>query len=185
MNDTKRIILPGDAGWSGPLAAEVGKTEVPKLPNEVLEAAFTEVVGEVQEALTVQAEDISTPDTVPAATEPVPPPGPSYKFHRPAQKKMIDVPVPKPIEATLLADLPRRWERVCYQQFRKDGKITLTGMVFVPGLGAMYEFAEGKRGSYCVRPDQVSFSMPEVDDASVLVSQAETLLPEVKAEETI
>jgi hypothetical protein len=34
-------------------------------------------------------------------------------------------------------------------------------MTFYPGIGALYGFAEGKRGSFAVRPDQVSFQMPE------------------------
>lgn len=87
------------------------------------------------------------------------PPNP-YRFHRPAQKKTIDIPIPKPIEAKLLEDMPRKWERVCFRRFRKGDHITLTGMTFFPGIGSLYTFSEGSRGSYCVRPDQVSFEAP-------------------------
>jgi|SRR5665213_882105 len=102
----------------------------------------------------------------PSPTEPSP-----FKFHRPAQKKSVDIPVGKPLDAVLLENLPKRWERECYRQFRKDDHITLIGMTFFPGIGALYEFEEGKRGSFCVRPDQVSISDTEVPQVESVVSE--------------
>jgi hypothetical protein len=145
-----------------------------KLPDEVLEAAFQEAVQEVKEKLEVAQE------APPEAPTPGPPTA-SYRFHRPARQKSFSIPVPKAIDATLLEDLPRRWERQCYvgdveyvsvegsefkmrvrrPGFKKGEHITLDSMTFYPGIGALYGFAEGKRGSFAVRPDQVSFQMPE------------------------
>ena len=177
--EEKHIILPGDPLWDKPRADEVATASVPKLPNELLEAAFTEVVGEVKEAIEAKPEEV--PASVTPAAAP-PGPQPSYKYHQPARQRFIDVPVPRPIEAVLLENLPKAWERKCYvggfdyvavegqtykkhirrPGFRKGDSITLTGMTFVPGSGAMYAFKEGSRGGFCVRPDQVSFSLPAV-----------------------
>lgn len=103
---------------------------------------------------------------------------PSYKYHRPAQKKYVDIPVPNPIDAILLEDLPVAWERKCYvggieyvtvigqdfkdrvrqPGFKKGDHITLINLTFYPGIGALYGFREGLRGGFAVRSDQVSFS---------------------------
>lgn len=103
---------------------------------------------------------------------------PSYKYHRPAQKKYADIPVPNPIDAILLEDLPIAWERKCYvggieyvtvtgqsfkdrvrrPGFKKGDHITLINLTFYPGIGALYGFREGLRGGFAVRSDQVSFS---------------------------
>jgi len=183
-----KIIKPGDPEWD-PKFSPV--PQAPKLPDEVLEAAFQEAVQEVKEKLEVAQE---------APTE-APTPGPpkaSYKFHSPARQKSFPIPVPKAIEATLLEDLPRRWERQCYvggveyvsvegretkmrvrrPGFKTGDHITLDSATFFPGIGVMYGFQEGKRGSFCVRPDQVHFELPAVADTSIPVAEpSEAQLP--------
>ena len=101
-----------------------------------------------------------------------------YKFHKPAQKKSIDVPIGKYGEtkdAILLVDLPRKWERICYQKLRKDMHITLTGMTYFPNIGVLYAFHEGKRGSFTVRPDQVNIQADPTTEVSEVVQTNETL----------
>lgn len=102
-----------------------------------------------------------------------------YKFHKPTQKKNIDIPIGKAGEtkdAVLLEDLPRKWERVCYQRFRKDMHITLTGMTYFPNIGVLYAFEEGKRGSYTVRPDQVNISPDNITEVSEVVQNSDEKL---------
>lgn len=194
MTDEKRIILPGDPGWDKPRAEEVAPELKVPVPGEALEEVFRGVVEEVQATIEV------APEQVPASVEAVPAkPGPSYKFHKPSQQKVFRIPVPKPIDAELLEDLPRSWEQKClvggidyvavegqaFKQrvrrsgFRQGDHITLTEMVFFPGTGALYGFKEGNRGGYGVRPDQVSFKMPTPDPTPVVdVQEVKTPLEE-------
>jgi hypothetical protein len=173
--DEKRIILPGDPGWNTPAALDPAPV-TPKLPDEVLEAAFSEVVNEVKDKLATTSEE------APAAATPKEPEPPkaSYRFHSPARNKSIPIPMPKPIVVTLTENLPRSWERKCYvggtdylpiegkdykqrvrrPGFRKGEAITLSSMVFYPGIGVLYGFEEGSRGGYAVRQEQIHFPEP-------------------------
>lgn len=174
------IILPGDSEWSGP-QAEIPET--PKLPDEVLEAAFTEAVADVQNMIAEGGPVADEPNNLPVAPGDVatevgknlPALPNSYRFHNPAQKKSIDIPVPKPIDVELLEDLPRQWEKVCFHKFRKGDHITLTSMTFYPGVGVLYGFSEGTRGGFGVRPDQFSFSVPEVDEPPQVITATQTM----------
>jgi hypothetical protein len=170
----KRIILPGDAGWDKPRADEVNPPAT-KLPDEVLEAAFSEVVSELKAAKEKDATEDKTNDPnsvqfdneTKASSEiqkalpntkssnPI-----TYKYHKPASKRSYDISAPQAIVVTLLEDLPRAWERNCYTKFRKGDSITITGMTLFPGVGNLYTFAEGSRGSYGVRQDQIQFPEP-------------------------
>lgn len=202
-----KIITPGDPGWTQP-AGIPKQPEVPKLPDELIEKVFSEVVSDVQEKIAagemvseggpveqeakpeepVVAAAPMKPDRFPSLRGRRAPGGPGFKYHRPAQQKSFTMKMPKPVTATLLEDLPRGWEKVCYvgdmnwktrtrnPGFRKGDVITLMEMVFTPGVGAMYAFAEGGRGSFCVRPDQVIFAMP-VPEAPADVQRPR--LPEV------
>ena len=182
-----KIIKPGDPEWD-PKFSPV--PQAPKLPDEVLEAAFQEAVKEVKEKLEVAQ--------APAEAPTPGPPKASYKFHSPARQKSFPIPVPKAIEATLLEDLPRRWERQCYvgdveyvsvegretkmrvrrPGFKKGDHITLDSATFFPGIGVMYGFHEGKRGSFCVRPDQVHFELSTVADTPIPMAKSnEAQLP--------
>jgi len=181
MSDEKRIIMPGDPEWNNPtvpsLDPEYSPAPVtPKLPDEVLEKVFTEVVQEVKDKLA------TAPEEAPAATipkEPEPPKA-SYRFHSPARNRFIPIPMPKPIVVTLTEDLPKSWERKCYvggidyipvegqdykqrvrrPGFRKGDSITLSSMVFFLGAGVLYGFEEGSRQGYAVRQDQILFPEP-------------------------
>lgn len=173
-----RIILPGDPGWDSARAAEVAPPPE-KLPNAVLEAAFSEVVNDVQDLVLEGKEILPSPE--PVLVEPKSavasvvqaiPPGPqpkiSYKYHKPAQQESHDVKSPQPIKALLLEDLPRSWERKCYvgKVTYKDGKrvggmafrrgcvITITGYTLFPGIGNLYWFEEGACIGACVRQEQ-------------------------------
>lgn len=193
-----KIIMPGDPGWNKPASFEQPAQTPKLLPDEMLEKVFSDVVKEVQEQINVSgeatpAEAVASKDTEVAGEGAVPqaPKGPTYAFHRPARQRSFTIPMPKPLHATLLEDLPRAWEeqsfvggveyvavegqshknRVLRPGFRAGDKITLTSMVlfdahFYPGAGALYEFEEGKRGSFCVRPDQVSFQLPVAETES-------------------
>ena len=205
-----RIIMPGDRDFHGPTTKDQKYApQTPKLPNEMLEKVFADVVQEVKEQLDVTDKADPADAVVPAEAVPPNPPGPTFKFHRPSKQKSFTIPMPKPLLATLLEDLPRAWEEKCYvggvdyvavegqpykNRVRRPGfctgdQITLTGMVlfdsrFYKDAGAMYEFEEGKRGSFCVRPDQVSFELPKLDTPPVLDALAEeTLSPKVGANE--
>ena len=96
-----KIILPGDPGWNQPAGIPEKKPEVPRLSDEALEQVFSEVVGEVKEKLDA-AENVG-----PDAPATPPPPRSAYKFHRPARRKSISLPMPKPVPATLLENLQR------------------------------------------------------------------------------
>ncbi len=164
-----KIIKPGDPEWD-PKFSPV--PQAPKLPDEILEKAFQEAVQEVKDKIEVAQE------APPEAPTPEPPKA-SYRFHRPAMQKSFPIPVPKAIDATLLEDLPRRWERQCYvgdveyvsvegkevkmrvrrPGFKKGEHITLDSATFYPGIGVLYGFLEGRRGGFAVRPDQVHFQM--------------------------
>lgn len=172
MTEDKRIIMPGDPGFNSPVEPEVPPAG---LPSDLLEAAFQEVVPEVKAQLE------SAPEAVPDASKAIPEaPKASYKYHRPAVRKSFIIPIPKVVSATLLEDLPRSWERKCYAHqrtytkngpvtspgFREGDTITLTEMIFYPGIGARYAFKEGSRGSYTVTPDQVRFSMAELEQGT-------------------
>lgn len=159
-----KLILPGDPGWNQPTGVAEKKPEVPKLSDEALERVFQEVVDEVKAKMDVSPEEVPAP--TPEAPKEPPAPTASYKFHRPARKKSFTISMPQPITATLLEDLPRSWERKCYDtaRFRKGDEITLTEMVFFPGVGTLYTFKEGSRGGYGVKPDQVEFSLPKPVD---------------------
>lgn len=187
----RRIVMPGDPDWDKPLADRVSPPVSAKLPDEVVEKVFQEVVEEVK----VTAD--TTPEQLPATVQIVSPekmaeikagqaaekPAPSYRFHNPAKKRFFEIPVPKPIDAELLEDLPRVWERKCYvggveyvtvegqsfkqrvrkPGFRKGDHVTIVGMTFFMGQGALYTFKEGSRGGYALRPDQVQFEIPKPD----------------------
>jgi len=114
------------------------------------------------------------------------PDSPSYQYHKPAQKKSVDIPMANPIDAVLLEDLPRSWERKCYvggvkyipitgetfkdrillPGFRAGDHITLINLTYYPGVGALYGFQEGSRGAFAVRPEQVSFSNDDMVPSS-------------------
>jgi hypothetical protein len=192
----KRIIMPGDPGWDKPRAEEVAPTL--KVPGEALEQVFRDVVGEVKQTIETKPEEGQVPVQIVSpeelkkirAKQAEGKPAPSYKFHHPSRQKSFRIPVPKPITAELLEDLPRSWETKClvggidyvtvegqpFKQrvrrpgFKKGEHVTLTEMVFFPGVGALYGFAEGNRGGFGVRPDQVSFSMPMVESPESVVS---------------
>lgn len=185
-----KIIKPGDPEWD-PKFSPV--PQAPKLPDAVLEAAFHEAVQEVQDMIS-EGGPVSPPEVAQEAPVEAPTPGPppvSYKFHRPARQRSFPIPVPKVIDATLLEDLPRRMERQCYvgdieyvsvegretkmrvrrPGFKKGDHITLDSATFYPGIGVMYGFQEGSRGSLCVRPDQVHFELPAVADTPIPVAE--------------
>jgi hypothetical protein len=153
---------PIDQSNNIPLASKLNVETVHEVPQNIIGGP----VDNQQEHIPVEVE-IGTVESECQINRPVTPKVPNpFRFHSPAQKKSIDIPVPKPLDAILSENLPKRWERECYRQFRKGDHITLTGMTFFPGIGALYEFEEGKRGSFCVRPDQVSISdtaMPPVE----------------------
>lgn len=180
MNDEKRIILPGDPGWTRP--QDEPTPYAPKIPSDVLEAAFTEAVTEVKEKLDEQKAPILDPNAV---VIPEKKPHDPYRFHNPAQKKSIVIPVPKPMEAELLVNLPRKWEKVCYRKFRKGDKITLTDMLFTPGVGAVYGFTEGSRGGYAVSPDQVRFELPVASETVARVEEKLEVDPSMSQKESI
>jgi len=168
-----KIILPGDPGWSQPAGIPEAKPEIPKLPDDLIEKAFQEVVGEVQEQVAAGSAEVPAPVEEKKAEEP--PKGLNKQFRKPPRRRSFKIPVPKPIVATLLEDLPRSWERKCYvggvewvdgkrvrkPGFRKGDTITLTDLVLFPGVGTLYGFAEGARESYAVRQEQVFFTVPE------------------------
>jgi hypothetical protein len=157
------IIMPGDPEFSQ--APEVGKLqEPPALPNQLLEAAFTEVVQDAQAAVQVAEEG----SEVHGPTTPSEPPFqskswyrknavPGYKMHGPARQRSFTHNFPEARKATLKEDLPRSWEKTCYRKFKAGDEITITGTTFYPGIGALYAFTEGMRGSYGLREDQILF----------------------------
>lgn len=189
----KSIIMPGDKDFHGPVSHdhEYDPQEAPKLPSEVLEAAFSEVVDEVKANLEAK------PEEVPGEKKEPDPPKASYKFHRPARQKSFKVPMPQHMTVTLTEDLPRSWEKKCHvggidyvavpghefkERIRKPGfktgeKITLTEMYFYPGVGALYAFTEGNRAGLAVRQDQFVFD-PVVPQSKVdVASVSENLTP--------
>jgi len=175
--EEKLIITPGDPGWDQPRAHEIATPS--KLPDSVLEAAFSEVVQNAQSTLNntgsteSEADSMGSVSMVPptedstmeqASVHQVPPPpvqpNISYKYHNPARQKLFDIAAPQPIQAELLENLPRSWEKVCYTKFRKGMLITITGFTLFPGVGNRYTFAEGSRGGYCVRQEQIKMLLP-------------------------
>lgn len=168
MSEEKRIIMPGDLGWDQPRADEVAPPK--KLPDALLEAAFSEVVNDA-----ISGQDMVSEGSpvVPDEVVPVPVVSPmpvevprreqskiSYKYHKPASIKAGEMKMPKPIQAELLEDLSRAWERKCFTSFKKGTIITITGFTWFEGVGNLLMFAEGARGSYCIRPDQVKMLLP-------------------------
>jgi hypothetical protein len=183
MSEEKRIVMPGDPKWNKHMDFDKEYQTTPKMPSNVLEAAFTDAVKDAQNMI-AEGAPVDQSNSLPVEVDKgtveqelaVSGSSNSYKYPRPAQKKFIEVPIGKPLDAILLENLPRRWERVCFRKFRKGDHITLIGMTYFPGVGALYEFEEGKRGSFGVRPDQVSFPDPEVAPMAPLVSNNEETL---------
>ena len=173
-----KIIVPGDPEFDPKF---VPPAEAPKLPDEVLEAAFTEVVKEVQAAI-VQGEDPgdAVPPPSPSPEEPFQNRSwyrkgamPGFKMHRPAQNKSFDLPMQHVQEAELTEDLPRSWEKKCHISLRKGDKVTLISMTYYPGAGILYGFQEGSRGGYGLRQDQINF-LGMVPEESVDTPHTET-----------
>jgi len=188
MTKENRIIMPGDPGWDTARATEVAPPPE-KLPDAVLEAAFSEVVHDVKAAVVQQSSEV--PAVEPILVEPkdatlqapmAPPQQPniSYKYHKPANKKSHDVAVPYEIKAELLEDLPKSWERKVYAkgQFRKGKQITITGFTYYPQIGNRFSFKEGAREGYQVRHDQIKMLIKEKDDDKPVESIGAERLPE-------
>jgi hypothetical protein len=202
----KRIITPGDPGWNAPASLDPVPV-TPKLPDEVLEEAFSEALTEVQNMISEGGPVPS--EEAPAATipkEPEPPTA-SYRFHSPARMRSIPIPMPKPIVVTLTENLSKSWERKCYvgnidyipvegqdykqrvrrPGFRKGDSITLSSMVFYPGVGVLYGFVEGSRQGYAVRQDQILFPepVPETPPPGESITAAVQPISEVTSDATM
>jgi hypothetical protein len=137
------IILPGGPGWNQPAVIPQAEPEAPKLPNEVLEAAFSEVVEDVKATIDAQSPEVP----LPVAEEPkkLGPPNISYECHRPQMRRSIPIPMQHPMPAELLEDLPRSWERKSGFSLRAKDAVLITGATFFPGHGLLYDVAELSR----------------------------------------
>lgn len=103
-----------------------------------------------------------------------------FVAHRPGQQRTHEFPFPEPRVVNLKVNLPRRWERVCYQSFRKGNSVTLTGMILFPGAGQYYIFAEGARGSFMLTQEQIDTPMiiqKEEENVSPVLVGSETQVP--------
>lgn len=164
MEDSK-IILPGDPNWNPP--AEVSKP-AEKLPDELIETVFREVIDEVKTNII---------DAEPVLEEELPKPvmpKVAYRFCSPSRTRSYNIPVQEIVKATLTEDLPLSWERICHvgrivygpngkerlPGFKKGEEVTLNSCTLFPGVGLLYGFAEGSRGGYGLRPDQIIFVTP-------------------------
>lgn len=197
-----KIITPGDPGWAGTPGSNLPE----KMPTEFVEQIFRKTMEDVQESIEVSSNetlDVPVEDVLEKAvqTESIGQPQgpvPSYKFRRPANPKMFQMRMPQPMKAKLLEDLPKSWARKCFSELgyhgspvksRKEGfkegdQVTITDTTFFlkngQVAGVLYGFAEGQRGGFGLRQDQIAVQGPVVGqpEAQVLDNQSDPLTSE-------